>query len=160
MSLPLVIALAVAGVLALWGGGVALAGALVWKPVARRYPAARWPGRGEGVAVWGQTVTFGFGAYDAGVRAVLTEEALYLRPHVHLALNHHPPMRIPWSAMGPPAPTSFGGVKVPLDGGPWLRLRGRLARLVGEALASKHAGPGGGRPPGAPSTSSASARPA
>jgi hypothetical protein len=124
---------------AVWAGVVSLIGVAAWRPVADRYPAERWPAKGEGIALSWQSGTVGLSNYGAVLDAVLTEGGLYLRPAKIFGFQH-PPMFIPWAEMGRGEPAFLGGVKLHLTGGGTITLRGRLGKLVGEALAAAHAG--------------------
>ena len=118
---------------------IAIVGRIWWMPVARRFPAERWPERGEGVRAGWQNVSLGFANYGGVMHTVVAEEGLYLRP-IRAFLFNHPPMMIPWSAMGMPRKTLFGGVEISVEGGTRLRLRGKVERLVTDVLAAVSAG--------------------
>jgi hypothetical protein len=123
---------AIAGYLAFWAGVVSLIGFMGWKPLAARYPAARWPD-GEGMEVGWGSGSVAMSNYNG----VVTAEGLYLRPIRAFAYNH-PPVFIPWEAVEAVeggTPRLFGGIALRLEGGKGVRLRGRLARAVQETYA-------------------------
>jgi len=127
-------ALAIAlGCLAFWSVGIALAGALWWRPLADRFPAGPWPDPETGVQMRWQAVRIGRARYGGAMDAVLADEGLYLRMGA-LFFVGHPPIMIPWTAMGAPQPVRFGGVEIPIEGDSRLLLDGKLAGLVPDAL--------------------------
>ncbi len=132
MTTLTIVLVAVAGFLAFWAGVVSLIGAMGWKPLARRYPAARWP-EGEGRSLGWQSARVGLSRYNNVLNAALAVEGLYLRPVRFFAYNH-PPIFIPWGAVRRTEPGLFGSLRLGLEGGGSLALRGRLAREVEAAL--------------------------
>lgn len=125
---------AVAGFVAFWAGVVSFIGAVGWKPLARRYPAARWP-EGEGRSLGWQSATIGPSRYNNVLHAVLTADGLYLKPMRLFAYNHRP-LFLPWGAVTETERRWFGGLRLTLEGGGALALGGRAAKEVEAALAA------------------------
>ena len=138
MSDAALIPLIVTGVLVafplLWLGIVGLIGKMGWGPLARAYPAEEWPASGYRVSM--QSARIGMSNYSNALNAVATPEGLYLRPMVLFRFGH-PPVFIPWEAVGHPEPAFLMGVRVPLADGPSLVLYGRLARAVEAAVRAR-----------------------
>jgi len=123
---------AIAGFLAFWAGTVSLIGFAGWKQLAERFPAHDWP-EGEGYLLKGQSATVGVSNYNNALNAVLTGEGLYLRP-LRLFAYNHPPLFIPWAAVRQSGSGMLGGLKLELEGGGTLTLRGRMAKEVKATL--------------------------
>ncbi|MDX1419605.1 MAG: hypothetical protein R3181_06520 [Rubricoccaceae bacterium] len=130
----------VAGCLAAWAGIVSLIGFAGWRPLARRYPADRWPD-GEGVRLGWQSGRIGLAGYNGVLDAAVTAEGLYLRPIRPFAYNH-PPVFIPWSAVTDVSDGMFSRVTLRLEGERGLRLGGRLGRAAKAAWAEASVHPG------------------
>lgn len=128
MSVVTLVLAAAAGFIAFWAGVVSLIGFMGWRPLAARYPAARWP-EGEGVRLGWQSARVGLSNYSGALNAILTAEGLYLRP-VRIFAYNHPPIFIPWQAVAGYSAGFLGGVTLTLEGGGGLRLGGRLAEEV------------------------------
>jgi len=123
---------AVAGFMAFWAGVVSLIGFAGWRPLAQRFPADRWP-EGEGHHLRWQSASIGLSRYNGALNMALTAEGLYLRP-VRLFAYNHPPLFIPWDAVTATKPALLGGLRLELEGGGALALRGRVAKAVEAAL--------------------------
>ena len=116
--------------LAIWAGSISLAGWMGWKPLAKEYPGSREP---EGQRLTWQGVHIGASNYNGVITVVLNEDGIYLRP-VRLFAYNHPPIQIPWSAIRSAEPGFFGRLKLRLDNGKTLSMRGRASKVVQEWL--------------------------
>ncbi|MCH7975295.1 MAG: hypothetical protein IIC18_01915 [Bacteroidetes bacterium] len=122
----------IAGYLVFWAGVISLIGFGGWKQIADRYPADQWPEE-EGVVLSWQSASIGMSNYGNVLKAVITADGLYLRPVRMFAFNH-PPVFIPWGSVLRTRTGFWGGLKLELDGGKALSIRGKMATYVKEAL--------------------------
>jgi len=122
----------IAGYLVFWAGVISLIGFAGWKKIAERYPACRWPEE-EGVALSWQSGSIGTSRYNGVLKAVIAADGLYLRP-VRMFAYNHPPVFIPWGSILRTKAGFWGGLKLELDGGKALSIRGKMATYVKEAL--------------------------
>ena len=123
----------IAGYLVFWAGVISLIGFAGWKQIAERYSAERWPEEEEGVALSWQSGSIGTSRYNGVLKAVITAEGLYMRLVRMFAFNH-PPVFIQWGSILRTKIAFWGGLKLELDGGKALSIRGKMATYVKEAL--------------------------
>ena len=123
----------IAGYLVVWAGVISLIGFGGWKQIAERFPADRWPEEEEGVALSWQSGSIGTSRYNGVLKAVITADGLYLRP-VRMFAYNHPPVFIPWGSILRTKKAFWGGLRLELDGGKTLSIRGKMATYVKEAL--------------------------
>lgn len=136
-----------AALAAVWVGLVALSALFGWRHLSERFPAGRWPGPGEGTPMERATMWIGIAGYRRLLRAVLTDEGVFLRPYAPFAFNHRP-LFLPWAAMGAPEHRTLTGLRVPLEGGRPVAFLGPLAQAVEAALAARGGVPAAGGPAG------------
>lgn len=122
----------IAGYLVFWSGVVSLIGFGGWKSLASMYPADELP-EDQGVYLKWQSANLGASNYNGVLKSVVAEDGFYLHPVRMFAFNH-PPVFIPWSAIVDYKKTFWGGVKLELEGGKYLTLRGKIARYVKDAI--------------------------
>ncbi|TYZ14198.1 hypothetical protein FY528_00240 [Hymenobacter lutimineralis] len=91
------------GFAAFWCLVVALLAQLAWQPLARHFAVTGLP-PGEQLAV--TQVSLGFVHYSHALLAVVTPEGLGLQPIVLFRVGH-PPLLIPWAAIGPVHSSTF-----------------------------------------------------
>lgn len=115
-----------------WAGVVSLIGFAGWKQIAERFPADHWP-NDEGVALSWQSGRIGASQYNGVLKAAIMTDGFYLQP-VRLFAFNHPPVYIPWGSIVGTSKGMLGGLKLQLDGGKSLLLRGKVAKYVTEAL--------------------------
>lgn len=122
----------IAGYLLIWSGVISLIGFAGWKQISDRYPAEHWPDE-EGVALSWQSGSIGASRYNNVLKAVVAVDGLFLRPVRMFAFNH-PPVFIPWEAIEHTSSGIFGSLKLHLEGGKALSIRGKMAKYVQEAM--------------------------
>jgi len=135
----IILGAAVASV-AFWCGVVALIGLMGWRQIAGSYRTEDWPEETEGIPFSMQSGYVGVSRYNGVLDGAITEEGLYLRPMKIFSINH-PPLFIPWVAMGEPEQRFLTGLRVPLASGHSISFRGALGQRIAAALAAAHAAP-------------------
>ncbi|MDX1439985.1 MAG: hypothetical protein R3284_08795 [Rubricoccaceae bacterium] len=122
----------IAGYLVFWSGVVSLIGFAGWRQIAEYYPADAWPEE-EGIALSWQSGGIWASNYNGVLKTVVTDSGLYLRPVRMFAFNH-PPIFIPWDAVVSTKKAFWGGLRLDLEGGRAITLRGKVVRHVQGAL--------------------------
>lgn len=117
---------AILGWLLIWSGVVSMIGWMGWKPLAAAYPAQDEP---EGQRFTWQGIYIGASSYNGVVTIVVSDEGIYLTP-VRLFAYNHPPILIPWDAIQAVEPGLFGRVKLRLDNGRTISMKGRAGKAV------------------------------
>ena len=123
----------IAGYMLFWSGVISLIGFAAWRPLAARYPAEYWPEEEEGIKLSWQTASIGMSNYGNVLNAVVAADGLYLRPARLFAYNH-PPVFIPWGSIVSTSKGFMSSLKLHLEEGKTIALRGKVARYVEEAL--------------------------
>ncbi len=123
----------IAGYMVFWSGVISLIGFASWRPLADRYPADYWPEEGEGIALSWQTMSIGMSNYGNVLKAVVAVDGLYLQPARMFAFNH-PPVFIPWGSIVGISKGFMGSLKLQLEDGKAISLRGKVSRYVEKAL--------------------------
>ena len=124
----------IAGYLVFWAGVISLIGFAGWKQIEERYPADRWPEE-EGVALSWQSGSIGTSRYNGVLKAVITADGFYLQP-VRMFAYNHPPVFIPWGSIVSTTKPFWGGLRLELDGGKALVVRGKMATYIKDAKAA------------------------
>ncbi len=117
-----------------WSGVISLIGFASWRPLAEQYPAENWPQEEEGLTLSWQSMSIGMSNYGNVLNAVVAAEGLYLRPARMFAFNH-PPVFIPWGSIVSTSKGFLGALRLQLEDGKAIALRGKVTRYVEEALA-------------------------